>query len=76
MDFSLKDVRLESLERLIDLYGDKNMVVELMVHPGYIDSYTRNITSYLLREEELEILIKAKNIGLFDSVQLISFSQF
>jgi len=47
-----------------------------MVHPGYINEYTKNITSYLKREEELNILKEAKESGVFNSVNLISFSQF
>ena len=53
-------------DRPITIYQIKQAVV---------DEETKSITSYLNRDAELEILKQAKQDGLFDDVELISFSQ-
>lgn len=75
-DFSLTNVNTYALEKMIDIYKNTEKIVELMVHPGFIDEYTKSITSYLKREEELNILKEAKESGIFKEVELISFSEF
>ena len=47
-----------------------------MVHPGYIDEHTKSLTSYNIeRKKELEILKQAKENGLFNDIELISFKE-
>lgn len=75
-DFTIKNVNIECLKEMISKYKEKDIVVELMTHPGFIDEYTKSITSYLNRERELEVLKESKRLGLFDEVELISFQQF
>ena len=74
-DFSLDDVSIESINKMISLYKDKDIIVELLTHPGYVDEYTKSITSKLDREEELIILKQATEDGLFSNIKLINFSQ-
>lgn len=76
MDFTIVDVRVEAIGKMIELYKDKDVIVELPVHAGFIDEYTKTITSYLNREEELRVLMEAKINGLFDEFELISYSLF
>lgn len=73
-DFTIDNVSLDSLLKLVSLYKDKDVVVELIVHAGYIDEYTKSITSYLNRDKELSLLKKAKDDGVFDDIDLISFN--
>ena len=73
--FTIKNVSIESLEELVSKYCDKNITVELMTHPGYVDDYTKDITSYIERDKELNVLKEAKEKGLFDKIELISFKQ-
>lgn len=75
-DFTIKNVNLECLKEMLCKYKEKGIVVELMTHPGFIDEYTKSITSYLNRERELDVLKESKKLGLFDEVELISFQQF
>lgn len=74
-DFSINNVSINSLKEMVSKYQDENMTIELMTHPGYIDNYTKTITSYLGRENELETLKLAKEKGIFDNMELISFKQ-
>lgn len=74
-NFTIKNVNLECLKEMLDEYKEKDIVVELMTHPGFIDEYTKTITSYLNRERELEILKESKRLGLFEEVELINFQQ-
>ena len=46
-----------------------------MTHPGFIDEYTKSVTSYLNRESELNVLKESKKIGLFQEIELINFQQ-
>lgn len=75
-DFTINDVNIENLKNMISKYHNEDIVVEMMTHPGYVDEYTKSITSYIDRENELNILRKAKLTGLFDDIELISYSQF
>lgn len=74
-DFTINNVRLDVLDKFIKLNKDKDISVEIMSHPGYVDEYTKTITSYLGRENELKVLKMAKECGLFDEVNLISFGE-
>jgi len=74
-DFTIKNVCIEEMQRMIDKYKKEDVIIELMTHPGYIDEYTETITSYLGREKELRILKEAKDSKLFEGIELISYSQ-
>ena len=73
--FTIKSVSITSLEKMISEYKAKDIVVELMTHPGYIDDYTRILTSYIERDKELQVLKEAKENGIFDKIELINFKQ-
>jgi len=73
--FTIKNVSITSLEKMISKYKAKDIVVELMTHPGYIDDYTRSLTSYIERDKELQVLKEAKENGMFDKIELINFKQ-
>lgn len=74
-DFTISNVNVESIRYMVEIYKEKDVVVELMTHPGFIDEYTKSVTSYLNRESELNILKESKKIGLFEDVDLINFQQ-
>ena len=76
MDFTIKNVNIDAIKKMIDLYKNDNVVVELCTHSGYVDDYTKTVTSYLGREEELKVLKEAKKIGLFDNIELINYKEF
>ena len=75
-NFTIKNVSLSELHKMIKKFKDTNKTIELMTHSGYIDDYTKTVTSYLGREEELKVLKQAKESGLFNGIELISFSEF
>ncbi len=72
-DFTIQNVTIEKLKSIILKYQGQDVIVEIMTHPGLIDDYTKTITSYLDREKELKVLKQAKEDGIFDSVEMISF---
>ena len=74
-NFTIKNVSINSLDEMISKYQKKDIVIELMTHPGYIDNYTRTVTSYLDRNHELKVLKMAKEKKIFDKVVLINFQQ-
>ena len=74
-DFTIKNVNVDIIRNMIEIYKEKNVVVELMTHPGFIDEYTKSVTSYLNREKELNVLKESKIKGLFEEVELINFQQ-
>ena len=74
-DFTINNVNVDSIRNMIETYKEKNVVVELMTHPGFIDEDTKLVTSYLNRENELNILKESKKAGLFEEVELINFQQ-
>lgn len=74
-EFTIKNVSLNSLEEMIKKYQDKDITVELMTHPGYVDDYTRNITGYIGRDNELCILKESKEKGILNKVKLINYKQ-
>lgn len=76
MDFSLTNVTYEALEKIIHTYKNQNISIELLTHPGFIDEHTMSLTGYNVeREKELEILKQAKDNGLFNDIELISFKE-
>ncbi len=74
-EFSIKNVNLDCVKSFIDKFSKTNLTIEFLTHPGYIDDYTKSITSYLNRDKELQILKTAKELGLFDDVELINYSE-
>ena len=72
-DFHNSGVDLSTLVLLHQHFKDDDITLELLTHPGYIDQYTTNQTGYLIREEEMNILRTAKDNGLWNDVDLISF---
>lgn len=74
-DFTISNVNVDSIRHMIETYKEKDVIVELMTHPGFIDEYTKSVTSYLNRESELNILKESKKIGLLQKVELINFQQ-
>lgn len=74
-EFTIKNVEIEFLKGIVNQYKDKKVVVELVTHPGFIDEYTKSVTSYLNRENELNVLKESKKLGLFEDIELINFQQ-
>lgn len=74
-DFTINNVNINSIKEMISKFSNQNIIVELMTHPGFVDEYTRSVTSYLDREKELNTLRQAKETGIFNNIELISFSQ-
>lgn len=75
-EFTIKNINVEKLKEMILKYKDQDIVVEVMTHPGYIDEYTKSVTSYLDRELELNVLRECFNNGIFNDVELINFKEF
>ena len=67
-------VNIETLKAIHDHYANKNISLEILTHVGYIDEYTQNITGYLLREREIEVLKQAQKQGLFNDCELLCFT--
>ena len=63
-----------TLSQTIQQLEQTDLTIELLSHPGYIDDYTKTITSYLDRDKELSTLKQAKDEGLFDKIQLVDYS--
>ena len=74
-EFTIKNVTLDVLKMMVQKYLDENVTIELMTHPGYVDEYTKTLTSYLGRKNELQVIKQAKEDGLFDKIDLINFKQ-
>lgn len=75
MDFTIENVNLEALRKLANLYQNKSVTVELVTHPGFIDEYTKTITGYLNRKQELDVLMQAKKLELFKDVEMINYAE-
>ena len=75
MGFTIKNVEIDAILKMIDKYKNENKIIELCTHPGYVDDYTKTVTSYTGREKELIILKEAKQKGMFDKIELINFKQ-
>lgn len=72
-DFSIKNISLDKLKEMVKKYEKENTVVELLTHPGFVDEYTKTVTSCLTREQELNVLRQAKESGIFEGIELINF---
>ncbi len=66
-------VHIGTFEVLKKLFWDKDISLEVMATPGYIDDYTRGQTNYLLRENEMAVLAEAKEKGYFDNIDFVGF---
>lgn len=76
MEFTIENVCLGAIEKMISKYKNKDIIVELVTHSGFVDEFTKTVTSYLNRKEELDVLMESKNNGLFEDIELINYSQF
>lgn len=74
-DFTIKNVSLEKIGSIVEQFRQKDVVVEIMTHPGWIDEHTKSLTSYVGRDKELDVLKQAKGKGVFQGVQLVSFAK-
>ena len=74
-DFTISNVNIENLKKVVSKYKNSDKVVEIITHPGWIDEHTKKITSYLGREEEMKVLENALSEKVFEGVELINFSQ-
>lgn len=63
-----------TLKSILDFLNDKDVLVELMTTPGYVDGYTTTQTNYLRREDELFALKQAYENGLFKNITLTDFN--
>ena len=68
-------VNLETLKAIHNQYASQDISLEILTHVGYIDQYTQNITGYLLREREIEVLKQAQKQGVFDDCEMIDFAK-
>lgn len=75
-DFTIKNVSVDNIKIMIKKYKEQDVVVELMTHPGFIDEYTKTVTSYLDREKELNVLKECMENGVFEGIELVNFQQF
>lgn len=75
--FSFHDwgAKVETLQELCNEYKDTNLTIELLTTPGYIDDFTKANTTYLNREDEINELLKAKELNVFKDIELISFNE-
>ena len=71
----MNNISTNEIEKMISKYKDTNDVIELITHSGYIDEYTKKITSYLDRDKELITLKEAKEKGIFNGIELIDFKE-
>lgn len=74
-DFSINNVNINALETMIEKYQTTDYTAELLTHSGYIDEYTKEITSYVGRDKELQVLEEAYDKGIFNSIPLISYDE-
>lgn len=74
--FSFKENTAEELQSILDKFKNSNKVIEILTHAGYIDEYTKSISSQDSRERELNALKKAKDLGIFDNIDLVGYEYF
>ena len=65
--------RAQTILDIIESSDDS--IMEIMTHVGFIDKDTKKVTSYLDREQEIEALKEAKELGYYDKFELISFTE-
>jgi len=68
-----ENVNVTKLREILSKYRDTNKTVELSCHVGYMDEYSKGITSYRPREKELQVLLEAKRKGVFNGIEMVSF---
>lgn len=73
-DFHDYSHTVETIREIVQIFREKNLVVEMYAMPGYIDQFTREQTNYLAREEELEALQDAFETGVYRKVELVDFN--
>ena len=71
--FHHEGVNVSTFEVLKNLFWNKSISLEVMATPGYMDDYTRTQTSYLIREDEMQVLNEAKEKGFFNEVDFVGF---
>ncbi len=76
ISFTFQNNTVEEIEKIIKQYKSTNKIVEIMSHAGHIDDYTKSISSQDSRERELLALKKAKDLGVFNEVDLVGFEIF
>ncbi len=75
-NFTIENVNIETLKSFVEAYKSTDKIFEIVTHPGYIDDYTKTVTSYLDRDKELAVLKEAFALGVYEGVQLISYREF
>lgn len=73
ISFTFENNTVEELKRIINQFKSTKKIIEIMTHAGYIDEYTRKISSQESRERELAALKQAKDLSIFDDVDLVGF---
>lgn len=72
--FSIERPTIEELQSILNKYKDQDITAELLTHCGYMDDYTRSITTHQTREIELGVLREAFSQHVFDDIDLIDYS--
>lgn len=75
-NFTIENVNIETLKSFVEAYKSTDKIFEIVTHPGYVDDYTKTVTSYLDRDKELAVLKEAFALGVYEGVQLISYREF
>lgn len=74
--FSFKSNTVEELKNILNQFKKTKKIIEILTHAGYIDEYTSKISSQDSRERELIALKQAKDLCVFDDVELIGYDYF
>lgn len=74
LDFYGEGVKGETIIDFIEKHKDCNSI-EILTHCGYIDEDTKNRTSYLLREVELNELRKLKASSFYEKYELSKYNE-
>lgn len=72
-DFYDDGAKLESIVNFVENHNDCNSI-EILTHCGYIDDDTKQRTSYVLREVELNELRKLKTTSFYNQYNLSKYS--
>ena len=70
---------IDIIDKIIKKYGNTQNIIEIMVHPGYMNEETFRMTSYgKEREAELAGLIAIRNSDLYDTIMddLVNYRVF
>ncbi|MDD2376466.1 MAG: ChbG/HpnK family deacetylase [Clostridia bacterium] len=71
-DFYKGNAQYKTIIKYVDSNKEANSI-EIMTHVGYIDDDTRNRTSHLSREEEINELKKLKETGFYKKYKLSTY---